>query len=355
MGSAIVPRLLCTWALVAVGCPGDPDPVTEVVVRIDAQPCTRVRARWVQVRVIDHEGALALDTEEELAPLGRVAFPFEVPVVPRGGDSSRRFWVEAVILDEDRATLSTVRVGGHYLSDQIAEIPACFTDGCAGVDCGPCTPVTEDGGAIAACETCESGAGTRACVPAAGDPVPYEGTASPCPTIASTCGDAGVPDGGGVDAGGVDAGPARDAGSDAGPIDAGDPCARPEDCDNNMDDDCDGRTDCFDDGCGGDPYCQQRQCNPGFPQFRWCSGVCENTNQPANCGGCGIVCTRTACRTDIGDGRARCGCDDASDCPAMANCNLTYRACGCGPMQCGPNASCTPGGGFPAFCDFNVD
>jgi len=125
-----------------------------------------------------------------------------------------------------------------------------------------------------------------------------------------------------------------------------------ENCGNGADDDCDGAVDCFDPDCAG--ACQQRQCNPGFPQFRWCGGSCVNTNQPANCGGCGIVCRGTACRTDLGDGHPRCGCmTNNAPCPGM-NCNQSARACACtGAASCGPNAHCAPGGGLPAYCEFN--
>lgn len=152
--------------------------------------------------------------------------------------------------------------------------------------------------------------------------------------------DAGEDDAG-LDAGEVDAG--LDAGEpDAGPPDAGPPDAGPlpEVCDNAIDDDHDGATDCADRADCDDFTTATLICASGAPQELACgNGLdddgdgfvdCALGNADSNCvaGTCGagcllVNCTRreTRCNDRVdNDGNNGADCSDVADCPTGTVC-----------------------------------
>lgn len=338
----------------AAGCPGEP--FTQTVVRIDAHSCIRAAAQRAHVVVIDHEGTVADERSVSLKGLSSATFPLTIPIVPRGDDASRRFWVDATLYDASDAVLGTVRVAGTYLEDQIAEIGACFTERCTGVDCGPCTG---DG----SCDTCLGGT----CIPSEVTPAPLGEAPDACPPETSPgCGDAGIPDAGPRDGGD----PACDADGDGFRSTActgGNDCddstnavfpGAPESCTDGVDNDCDGFPDCYDvEACRFAGSCNARRCSLTDERFRICGGECVNVYTDENhCGSCAMRCLNgRQCTTTGLDGRPRCYCAADADCALGVNCNVAANRCGCNAESCGAGAHCEPGGSFPAYCAFDAE
>ncbi len=118
---------------------------------IDADPCTRARAASVAVRIYDHEGELVEELEEALVE-GDLALPTGVQLVPRNGDTSRTWTVEAELRLEDGTPFEVGRARGGYPTADRAERRLTFTAACFDVAC-------PDG------QTCRAGACEDAATP----------------------------------------------------------------------------------------------------------------------------------------------------------------------------------------------
>src|SRR5687768_5288026 len=95
----------------------DTHPATQVVVYLHAPPELRDLAARVQVRVEGAEGEVAYEGEEELASgAGAIA---RVPIVPRGGDATRTFRIEAALLDAAGGPLVELEASSGYVEDEL--------------------------------------------------------------------------------------------------------------------------------------------------------------------------------------------------------------------------------------------
>ena len=122
------------------------------------------RAASLRVRVLDEEGGEVSDETRAVAgTTPELDFPATVSLRPRGDDASRRFRVEAWLLDDAGAELARQVADGGFVDHELREIWLVFDDDCAGIPCGPG-------------RTCIDGACHRAC---------FEGRA-PGQTAAST-------------------------------------------------------------------------------------------------------------------------------------------------------------------------
>jgi hypothetical protein len=109
-------------------------------------------------------------------------------------------------------------------------------------------------------------------------------------------------------------------------------------CDDQIDNDGDGLTDCQ------DPDCLHRFCMLGNASFVCCGTMCiDISSDPKNCGGCGTVCSSGSCVSTGVSGTTlvtgTCRCDGTNLCPNGQNC--AQFQCVCGPSnQCGADESC---------------
>jgi hypothetical protein len=135
-----------------IGC--GTDPLTEVLVSIDAEPGLRGGTETLEVRVLDHEGVAVLDQSRDVSV---DMLPVSLPLVPRDGDAARTFVVEATLLDPSGAILARGRARGGYEAEEVREGLLCLEDSCQGVLCGDTTSDCLPGGE---CLTCRGPDGT---------------------------------------------------------------------------------------------------------------------------------------------------------------------------------------------------
>jgi hypothetical protein len=126
------------------------DPLTEVLLTIDAEPGLNARARTLEVRVLNNEGVVVLDQSRDL---GTEMLPLVVPLVPRDGDAARSFVVEATLLDGSGAILARGRARGGYEAEEVRQGVLCLEDACEGVLCGDTMSDCLPGGT---CQTCRA-------------------------------------------------------------------------------------------------------------------------------------------------------------------------------------------------------
>ena len=196
----MVPRVIASLLVLAVGAGCSEDTPTQVIVIFDAEPAVEERAArlviflWNDERE-QREWDIDLGDGPEAADL-----PVRLPMVPRDGDASRRYEVVGELYDADGALLGRQRAIGGYVEGELREILLVFTADCLGLACGQRS-------------TCRGEACVGACV------VPAPPGQSP---MRVDCGDEPI------DAGG----PPADAGisDDAGPLPDGGP-ADPTGCD----------------------------------------------------------------------------------------------------------------------------
>jgi hypothetical protein len=120
MRSALAAALV---ALSSIGCGGD---ATQVTVVLDGSDTLAASASRLIVVVYDDEGEVA--HRSNLALGAEVQLPAQVPVVPRAGDASRAFTLEAVLLDADDATVSRVSTRQTFEADTYREVSLSFPD-----------------------------------------------------------------------------------------------------------------------------------------------------------------------------------------------------------------------------------
>ena len=163
------------------------------------------------------------------------------------------------------------------------------------------------------------------------------------------------------------------------PYDCGEPGTEASNCEDGVDNDCDGATDCFDTDCGGDVSCPgdcgNGLCDPlencticsedciskirGAPRTRYCcgDGACEGAENGTNCG---VDCGGTFC----GDGTCDPG-EDGINCPSDCgggsycgdgNCDFGEDPCNCD-ADCGqpPEIEITCTDGIDEDCDGKAD
>ncbi|MEM9193116.1 MAG: hypothetical protein AAGF12_28340 [Myxococcota bacterium] len=150
--------------LLLVGC-SDTTP-TQVLVIVDAADSLRQVGDRVQITVTGPDGPESSDVSVALADPGARGWPLEISLLPLGGDATRRFQVEAILVDSANAILGTERAAGAFVADELREIQLFFDANCGGVVCG-------------SQETCEAGSCVSACLepgPPGGAPVRV-----PCP------------------------------------------------------------------------------------------------------------------------------------------------------------------------------
>lgn len=133
---------LLMLALVLMTSGGCDEPVTEVVVTVEAESTFASAPTDLRITV---RGA-AHDADEFEPPSREVtlavgpgrtyAFPVDVTVSPRGGDASRRWQVDAIATTTDRMHSVTVRVRGSYVDGRTTRVSLLLEDACDGVVCG---------------------------------------------------------------------------------------------------------------------------------------------------------------------------------------------------------------------------
>tara|TARA_B100001750_G_scaffold156349_1_gene125603 strand:+ start:360 stop:1625 length:1266 start_codon:yes stop_codon:yes gene_type:complete len=173
----IAPVVLFVGGLAA--CSEEP---TVVRVTLTADPSIAERAALLDVVI---EGPDGEPDRRAIDPRVEGAFPYEVVVVPRGGDASRDFTLTVNLEDAGGGSLGVQRLTAGFERGRTRYAELRFSESCLGVVCGPA-------------ERCDEGS----CRPACGEPAPAPGSASDCAP------DGGVPDSGPPDLGTPDAGPA---------------------------------------------------------------------------------------------------------------------------------------------------
>lgn len=107
-------------------------PATQVVVELDADASARGGARLLAIDVLNDDG----DTQSITVDFPGASWPVRVPLVPRDGDSSRTFVLEARLTDGTGARLGTQRVYSGYVENELRTIRRVFSADCAAVECG---------------------------------------------------------------------------------------------------------------------------------------------------------------------------------------------------------------------------
>lgn len=166
------------WLLFAcAGCVIEP----QNVVVIDAEPETRLRARWLRVEVDGADGVMVYQRVVELGVT--TTFPVSIPVTARGGDANRTFALRADAFDgvdapdATRAPFNTLRLYGGFAAGRVLETQLTFTDPCVDVACatgatcwfgrcvGACFSQRSDGSSVPRCTECETCATSLVCAP----------------------------------------------------------------------------------------------------------------------------------------------------------------------------------------------
>jgi hypothetical protein len=138
--------------------------VTEVRVRLLADETVVAAARELRVTIrgVDDEV-----TERNVRIGEDGSFPFEVPIVPRAGDSDRTFEFFAEVIDAMGESLGSQRVLANFTDGEQRIIERTFSASCTGVRC-------------AAGRTCSDGECVTACFLAEGASVPAECSGNVC-------------------------------------------------------------------------------------------------------------------------------------------------------------------------------
>lgn len=126
--------LLLGAALVAC----DARPSTQVLVHISAERITARRTRAVLVRVANQADPDSPRLEQTVRLQGdgaETSFPLTVPLVPRGGDTSIVYRVEAEAYGEDDRKFNEARVISGYVPDQLRKIRMLLEDQCIEITC----------------------------------------------------------------------------------------------------------------------------------------------------------------------------------------------------------------------------
>jgi DNA-binding beta-propeller fold protein YncE len=166
---------------------------TEVMLVIDAEPAVRRDAVQVEVAVTGPDGR----SDASFA----AGWPIRLALVPKHGDASRRFAVEASALGAGGGLIAVQRLQSGYLAGRTLALTIVFSDACSGVACQEST-------------TCEASTGDPRCV---ASPFVDPTTLADFEPTAEVAPEAGVGPPTPADAAIEDAGPSDGAAADAGP------------------------------------------------------------------------------------------------------------------------------------------
>lgn len=321
-----------------------PRPASQVLVFVDAQPLVRGTAAHVVIEVSGgHPGETFTMSGPPLEHRPPLAWPFDVTIVPAGGDVSRIFEIQATAYDSGEHLVSQTRLRAGFVRGESRRTTLVLEDACFGVSC--------DEGLV-----CSSGR----CVP----------------LMMMSGDDAGMPDAG-VDGGGTER-CANDVDCDDGNLCNGLERCTAGTCGAGTRLDCDDHVECTRDTCDGNA------CVHDLDDTR-CTldtgGHCDPVNDcqyavcgPTNCvsAGCqtarcrGAVCVREfACATGqscCGTSCVPTGCDDADQCTTdfcgmSGTCEHVVRTGPCDDHDvCTSGEQCDPAGACrasnpPMACD----
>ncbi len=117
----------------ATGC--EKQASTQVIVELHAEPGVRSAAKTIRVEVDNEEGKTVLTRDKAVD--GSSAKLARIPLIPKGGDPTRRFRVRATLLAADGTTeVSKLEARSGYLENELTELELWFHDACEGKDCG---------------------------------------------------------------------------------------------------------------------------------------------------------------------------------------------------------------------------
>jgi hypothetical protein len=117
-------------------------PQTQVVIDIDAEPEVRARSAQLQLSILgarDGDDALSgnptFDRQFALGYDDAPTWPVRVVLVPKAGDSRRRFTVSATALDANDAFVTAVRLTSGYVAEEIRYANLVLEAACLDVQC----------------------------------------------------------------------------------------------------------------------------------------------------------------------------------------------------------------------------
>lgn len=168
-------RLAPQLVLVAAMASCTSHPATEVIVTFRAEPETLARARTFHVEAFDDAGKRVLSRDVGID--GASAELARVPLIPKGGDSTRRLSIHAELRDDAGAAFTELSASAGYRDRELLELDLVFQDGCLDrLDCG-------------SGRTCQGGRCVGDCFEPgiASDAAPEEATCGECERCAATC------------------------------------------------------------------------------------------------------------------------------------------------------------------------
>lgn len=124
------------WAslgTVQLGCQSTAES-TAVIVVFDASAELQSQATGLSVTIRDGAGDMVGTTEFDLSDPENSLPLFGLRLIPREGDASRWFHVEATLRDADDV-LGEQLIRGRYVSDEVREVWVVFDGDCTGVSC----------------------------------------------------------------------------------------------------------------------------------------------------------------------------------------------------------------------------
>ncbi|MEM9192190.1 MAG: hypothetical protein AAGF12_23660 [Myxococcota bacterium] len=127
-------RVIAFAVVLLSGCASDP---TQVVIRLDVDPPSASRVTFFRVSVTNQEGTTVADGV--VAPAGEI--PAEIPLIPRGNDSTRRFVFESEFFDSVDAPavnsmpFARIRAQAGYVDAEVRDLPLELTGACHDRSC----------------------------------------------------------------------------------------------------------------------------------------------------------------------------------------------------------------------------